>query len=256
MFCRRAESLHNEKADLDGLFIYNNLGPDRRERQIHEKMHDAWREEAQVKNIPCEINPSDRYGKGLEVKLALDFAGLDRWSWSDIDIAVMFAMDREVAPAVEQIIRRANDLDTEVWVAMWAWATKGDGQFLPKNIRPEKYRQLLFDYNDFLQVRDETNYDPRRTAPTAHSASTTKPIMEKEKLQSIREAQAAMKNVTADEEGWVRATDFGQALRGEYPNHPATKKGRFIKWFMQESMEDFFEIDRIDPDRIYIRTRQ
>ena len=241
LLCRKATSRYQAKADLVRLSIYSDLGTahSNKTHQARLKMHKAWRRE--TKGIIPEINTGGEHGKGLEVKLALDFVDLRQQSRSDIDIAVMFAMDREPAPAAEQIIRQHNELGIEVWVAMWALKGEDRERFLPGNIRPEIYQQVLLDRSDFLQVRDENNYTAKRRN------------LSKRKRRSVGQAQEIISNI-ADEEGRALAGDLGQALREQFPNHPATTGG-LVAWFEQESMKVFFDVERINQNRIYICVR-
>lgn len=244
----RAASRHKEEASLASLFVYNDQAPlgwlkENQTRHTRLKMHAAWEREAAAEGIPYRLEPSDKRGKGLEVKLALDFVNLRRLPQNDIDIAVLFAMDREIAPAAEQIIRLHGQLNIEVCIAMWAT----NEWLLPENIRPEIYQQIALSYDDFSQVRDRTNYTRRvRDDIMELGVVDEKPI---------HQALAVMKSVITDEDGWCRATDLGQVLRDQFPNHPAAT-GRFIKWFEQVDNEKFFVVDRNNPDLIRIRARQ
>lgn len=165
-----AESQHKERVSIDSIFIYSDLGRagTYKTQDLREQVHKVWCREIKEEGVKCHIETGGKNGKGLEVKLALDFADL-AWEPSggepsnDKYIAVMFAMDREVAPAAERICLEYGGHGIEVAVAMWS-SSEGERRNL---LCPDchdnedvslRYDQMFLAENVLSEMRDERDH--------------------------------------------------------------------------------------------------
>ena len=279
-FRHRIALHHRDDVSLDNLFIYSDLyNADRKKTRNHRKTaHATYLRDAREQGVHCEIRTGLKpKGKGLEVKMALDFADLAWDSASDetlrnpIDkyIAVMFAMDREIAPGVERIIEHYGGRGIKVWVAMWSSSRDDRRDILSKDkdISLEMYQRIFLGETALLDMRDDRNYSrshnsvrtqksEQRNVQRQSTAQAWQRLSEEEK-EFVHQAQKAITDTKSNEGGWVSPSRLGETFRKQFPNHPAVKiKKALTKWFERESMEHFFEVKRINQHEIFIRVRR
>ena len=277
-FRQKIEYQYNEKVE-SSIFIYNDLGYISNENihDVRKNVHDAWGHEAEDEGVPVSFYTGGKRGKGLEVKMALDFADL-AWEPSsdetlenptDKYIAVMFAMDREVAPGVERIIEHYGGHGIKVWVAMWSSGKDDYRELLSedKDISLGMYQRIFLDETAWLEMRDGRNYsrsyngvrpqkNEQRNVQRQSMAQAWQKLNEEEK-ELVHQAQKAIASAKPNEEGWVPPSRLGGALRKQFPNHPAVKiRKALTKWFERENMGHFFEVKRRNQHEIFIRVRR
>lgn len=177
------------------------------------------------------------------------------------DIAVVMAMDREIAPAIEHLVdkRRDGQLDLMVETVSWSGSIPQDRSLVSDDYRSDVYHRAISEneYSEMLanyKSRLAKPYHLPRHAEKAYLSAPKKRAIryseEEEWVPIVEEAIQARQSV----DGWVPADRIGTWLKANKPDfdsHNYHNRGSAFK--LAETRPDIFDT-RKNPACIKLRT--
>ena len=233
LFMEISEEYYENKIELaKKIYVYSGTdGSFHVEQGARRRQINHWKREAKYKGMEIEAPSSIHGSKGLAVQLGLDLIDLAMTlkAREIKELAVVFAMDREVGPAVEYI--KEHDLGLEVWIAMWT----GEPPYLVSDNFANGIINHTLSIKDFNMIHDPTNHHAnlkQKHAQTSCQFATREDgeLNLKEQVW-IREIQEAIRHIAIKTDEAVSTKRLKETLQEHYPEHPATKGnlGRWLK---------------------------
>ena len=169
--------------------------------------------------------------KGLAIKLSLDLIRIEESGQHDI--AVVMAMDREIAPAIEYLINkyRSGQSGLEIETASWNRPIALVGEDYRRDVQHH-----VISKNDY--------YEARESYLSRHQKSKEEPDSEGW-TQIVEEAVRMTQGI----DGWALASEVGNWLKENKPRFDSHKYGRKTVYRLVKMRPDKFTI-RSDPPSI------